>query len=604
MHDLLRKLPLVGGLLQRRRAEDTLADMASFAEMNPAPVLKLDRHGTILLVNPAAHELLAEPDLLGKSWYALCPELEPLALERVLQGNDTLRHKARMGERCILFTYRASLDRTQVHAYGADITERKQAEIDLRESDEIVHALLNATGQGIYGVDLDGNCTFANPSCVRLLGCESDQDLLGNNMHQLIHHTRSSGEPYPVEECRIYQAFREGRGVHVDDEIVWQADGTSFPAEYWSYPLYLHGNVAGCVVAFVDITEHKQAEEALRDSETMLRQSEKMAVLGTLTAGVAHELNNPAAAVKSAAGQLEAAIAQFGQTQSRLSGLVLVATQQEALQRLIHQARGQATSPLELGALARSDRELELETWLEKRGLPNARGLAPTLANLNYDTARLTALACEFAPDQFSAVIDGLVATYVVHSVLSEIGQSAGRISEIVMALKSYSYLDQTPVRAVDVHKGLDDTLLVLAHKLKSGIGVRKEYAPHLPKIQANGSELNQVWTNIIDNAADALEGQGEITIRTRQEGHQVVIEIEDDGPGIPAEVQSRIFEPFFTTKPPGLGTGLGLDISYNIIVHKHRGDIKVLSQPGKTCFQVWLPTDFEVEATLAKREE
>jgi len=447
---------------ERKRAEEALADMASFAEMNPAPVLRLDRQGTILLVNPAARELFREPNLLGKSWYALCLELEPNALERVLQGNDTLQCETEMGERCLLFTHRASLDRSQVYVYGADITARKRA------------------------------------------------------------------------------------------------------------------------------------EEALRDSETMLRQSEKMAVLGTLTAGVAHELNNPAAAVKSAAGQLEAAIAQFGQTQSRLSGLALAATQQEALQRLIHQAREHATSPLELNALARSDRERELETWLEERGMADAWKLAPTLVNLNYDIAGLTTLADEFAPDQLPAVIGGLVATYVVHSVLTEIGQSAGRIAEIVKALKSYSYLDKAPVQAVDVHEGLDNTLLVLAHKLKSGIGVRKEYAPHLPKIQANGSELNQVWTNIIDNAADALEGQGEITIRTRQDGQQVVIEIEDDGPGIPAEVQSRIFEPFFTTKPPGLGTGLGLDISYNIVVHKHRGDIKVLSQPGRTCFQVWLPVDAE----------
>ena len=140
------------------------------------------------------------------------------------------------------------------------------------------------------------------------------------------------------------------------------------------------------------------------------------------------------------------------------------------------------------------------------------------------------------------------------------------------------------------MHEGLDNTLLVLSHKLKYGIGVRREYATGLPDVQADGSELNQVWTNIIDNAADVLGEQGEITIRTRQEGEWVVIAIEDDGPGIPAEIQPRIFEPFFTTKPPGQGTGLGLDISYNIIVHKHKGNIRVVSEPGKTCFEVWLP--------------
>ncbi len=147
-------------------------------------------------------------------------------------------------------------------------------------------------------------------------------------------------------------------------------------------------------------------------------------------------------------------------------------------------------------------------------------------------------------------------------------------------------------MQAVDLHEGLDNTLLVLSHKLKSGISVRQDYALHLPNIQANGSELNQVWTNIIDNAADALEGRGEITIRTRQEEESVVIEIEDDGPGIPAEIQPRVFEPFYTTKPPGQGTGLGLDISYNIVVHNHRGDIKVFSEPGKTCFRVRLPVN------------
>ena len=146
------------------------------------------------------------------------------------------------------------------------------------------------------------------------------------------------------------------------------------------------------------------------------------------------------------------------------------------------------------------------------------------------------------------------------------------------------------------MQEGLDNTLLILRSKLKDGISVRKEYAPDLPKIEAYGSELNQVWTNILDNAADALEGHGEITLRVRQEGEWVVVEIEDNGPGIPQEIQSKIFDPFFTTKAPGHGTGLGLDISYNIVVYKHRGDIKVTSEPGKTRFQVWLPKNYDAK--------
>ena len=450
----------------------------------------------------------------------------------------------------------------------------------LRESEQLLNTVVTGAPVALFVVNREGAITLLEGKGLDALGLKPGE-LVGQSVFDVYRDV-----PEIVENARRSLA---------GEEVAFVVELGDSTFEFRSSPLRgENGEVVGLIGIATDITERKRSEEALRNSETMLRHSEKMAILGTLTAGVAHELNNPAAAVKSAAGQLEAAIAQFGQAQSELSRVVLSAGQQEALQRLLHQAREQAKSPSALSALARSDRERELENWLEERGLSNARELAPALADLNYDTAGLTTMADEYAPDQLSAVIGGLVATYVVHNMLTETGQSAGRISEIVKALKSYSYLDQAPVQAVDVHEGLDNTLLVLAHKLKSGIGVRKEYAPDLPKIQANGGELNQVWTNIIDNAADALEGQGEITIRTRQDGERVLIEIEDDGPGIPAEIQSRIFEPFFTTKPPGLGTGLGLDISYNVVVHKHRGDIRVLSQPGRTCFQVWLPVNFE----------
>jgi predicted CoA-binding protein len=159
--------------------------------------------------------------------------------------------------------------------------------------------------------------------------------------------------------------------------------------------------------------------------------------------------------------------------------------------------------------------------------------------------------------------------------------------------LKSYAYLDQAPVQAVDLHEGLDNTLVMLRSKLKAGVNVRRLYGPALPRIQAYGSELNQVWTNLIDNAIDAMQGSGEITIRTHQDGPWVVVEIEDSGPGIPESIQPKIFDPFFTTKPPGKGTGLGLNISYNVIVHKHKGQINLSSRPGKTIFQVRLPINF-----------
>ncbi len=160
--------------------------------------------------------------------------------------------------------------------------------------------------------------------------------------------------------------------------------------------------------------------------------------------------------------------------------------------------------------------------------------------------------------------------------------------------MKSYVYLDQAPVQAVDIHEGLDNTLILLRNELKDGINVRRHYDPNLPTIQAYGSELNQVWTNLIDNAADAMDGKGELTIQTHADGDWVIVDIEDNGPGISEEHLARIFEPFFTTKPPGEGTGLGLDITYNIVVNKHKGDIKVYSRPGKTTFRVKLPVNFE----------
>jgi signal transduction histidine kinase len=331
-----------------------------------------------------------------------------------------------------------------------------------------------------------------------------------------------------------------------------------------------------------------------RNTMATLQQSEKMAQLGTLTAGVAHELNNPASAVKRGAVQMKNAIEQFEEAQHELEQCTFSDAQWQTIEELRLYARTQANQPTELDVLARSDRENELEAWLEAQGVSDAWEYASTLVNLNYDTQKLGAMAEHFPPDRLPAVICWLSATYSIGNLLYEIGQGAERISQIVTALKSYSYLDQAPVQAVDVHQGLDNTLVILRHKLEAGVSVRREYAPDLPKIQAYGSELNQVWTNIIDNAADAMEGQGQIIIRTRQEEEWVVVEIEDNGPGIPPDIQHRLFDPFFTTKPPGLGTGLGLDISYNIVVYRHRGDIKVLSEPGRTCFQVWLPVNLE----------
>lgn len=327
----------------------------------------------------------------------------------------------------------------------------------------------------------------------------------------------------------------------------------------------------------------------LRNTESMLRQNEKMAALGTLSAGLAHELNNPSAAVQRSAAQLRATLEAWQRETLDLSRLTLSAEQLSRVQTLREDMIRRALEPVNLDPLARSDRESDLQDWLENHGVDRAWELAPVLVTYGWSVSELDALYQGLREEQSLTILSWLATGYSVYALLDEVGQSSDRISEIVKAVKSYSYLDQAPVQQVDLYQSLENTLIILKHKLKGGINVKKEFAPDLPQIEAYGSELNQVWTNIIDNAIDAMKGQGELTIRTYRKGNDVVVEIQDNGPGIPEEIQPRIFEPFFTTKPPGVGTGLGLHISYNII-QKHHGQINVYSRPGQTCFRVVLP--------------
>jgi len=329
-----------------------------------------------------------------------------------------------------------------------------------------------------------------------------------------------------------------------------------------------------------------------KSTELMLRQSEKMAQLGTLTAGIAHELNNPAAAAQRGTSQLNLEVAKLLDTQIELSKLSMSTESWDRLDHLISLIREKASQHEDIDALERSDREYEIEDWLNAHGIPEAWEIAPTLVNLGFAEDQLDKLTVDFPADQFPKVVAWMDASFNTFSLLEEINQGSERISEIVKSLKTYVYLDQAPIQAVDIHEGLNNTLVMLRHKLKEGVKVTRNYAEGLPKIQAYGSELNQVWTNIIDNAIDAMNGKGEISITTHQEGDWVIVEIEDNGPGIPDDIKEKIFSPFFTTKAVGKGTGLGLNISYKII-EKHAGEVKVFSKPGKTRFQVSLPIDF-----------
>jgi signal transduction histidine kinase len=327
-----------------------------------------------------------------------------------------------------------------------------------------------------------------------------------------------------------------------------------------------------------------------RATQSSLQQSERMAQLGTLTAGLAHELNNPAAAVNRSAGQLMEAMVRYGDARSATAAS-LDPTELEFVEgtlEALHERKGVGSS---LSAMDRTDREEAIDEWLADHDVDRSWELAPGLAEAGISVEQLTALADRVDAGRLAAVIGLLDAAQEQLSMLHQIEEGTRRMSAIVKALKSYAYLDQAPIQNVDVTAGLDDTLLLLAHKAK-GVDVQREYAVELPHIEALGGELNQVWTNLIDNALYALLGleDGRLIVRARPAESGVVVEIEDNGPGIPEEIQARVFDSFFTTKPPGSGTGLGLDISRNIVIHHHGGNLTVESEPGRTVFRVELP--------------
>jgi signal transduction histidine kinase len=341
------------------------------------------------------------------------------------------------------------------------------------------------------------------------------------------------------------------------------------------------------------VKEQKKANnllEANLQQEIILRENEKLATLGKLSAGIAHELNNPAASAQRGAEQLFDAVIKLEQSEFKLGQSSLSVRQLDNLREHNKVIKQRAEQNLELNPLNRSDLENELETWLERQGIENSWELAPMLVDIGYAKAELSEMSKEFNHEKFKTVTDLLYNKYTSYTLIKEIGQSSGKITEIIKALKSYAYLDQAPVQSIDIHEGLNDTLVMMRGNLMDGVQVNQDYAQDLPRVQAYGSELNQVWTNIIDNALCAMDGQGAILIKTYQQDSWITVEIEDTGPGIPKDIQSRIFDPFFTTKPPGEGTGLGLNVSHHIIVQKHNGQISVDSKPGETRFTVKLP--------------
>jgi signal transduction histidine kinase len=326
-----------------------------------------------------------------------------------------------------------------------------------------------------------------------------------------------------------------------------------------------------------------------RNSQIVVGQREKLLALGSLTAGLTHELNNPAAAAVRATSSLRDRIAGM---RHKLALLAKTNIDAEALAQLVEiqedAVKRVADAPT-LSPLETSDREDDMGSWLEDHEVDGAWELAPIFVGAGLTPDWMEQLPSVTGGEDLNGSVRWLAYSVETEMLMTEIEEATRRISTLVSAAKNYSHMDRAGHEWVDIHEGLKSTLTIMTHRLR-GITVVKELDRTLPKILAYPGELNQVWTNIIDNAAAAMDGTGTLTVRTSRDGDQVLVEICDTGPGIPPELQRRIFEPFFTTKGVGEGTGLGLDISWKIVVNRHGGDLRVVSSPGDTRFEVRLP--------------
>jgi signal transduction histidine kinase len=324
-----------------------------------------------------------------------------------------------------------------------------------------------------------------------------------------------------------------------------------------------------------------------RSVESTARQRESLVTLGTLAAGLAHELNNPAAAAGRAVDALDAACAALLSSVGLLAHGQLSAGQFAALDGLRSELQPRAADP---DPLALADREQALSGWLIRHGVVREWTIAPPLAAAGVEPAWCERAAAVLEGPSLEAGLEWVASSLSVATLLGEVKESTRRISELVAAVRSYSQLDRAAMQHLEVTEGLESTLVMLGHKLRHGVTVVRDYAADVPRIDAYAGELNQVWTNLIDNAVDAMDGTGTLRLTTRADGDRVVVEIGDTGPGMPPQVAARAFEPFYTTKDVGKGTGLGLDIARRIVVDRHGGTIAIDPRPGETVLVVRLP--------------
>lgn len=327
--------------------------------------------------------------------------------------------------------------------------------------------------------------------------------------------------------------------------------------------------------------------QTVRSIEAISRQREALVTLGTLAAGLAHEINNPASAAVRAVEGLHDTCDALLSSLTRLAERSLSAGQFVALDALRRELNAGATAA---DPLAVADREEELSDWLDAHGVSASWTIAPSLATADADIAWCERAAQVLDGQHLEPALEWVANTLTTATLLGEVKDSTGRVSALVSAMKSYSHLDRSSLALVTLTEGIESTLVMLGHKMRGGITVVRDFGAGVPQVEANPGELNQVWTNIIDNAVDAMDGSGTLRISTRAEADHAVVEIADTGPGMSPDVQAHAFDAFYTTKDVGKGTGLGLDISRRIVVERHQGQITIDSRPGRTVLRVCLP--------------
>jgi signal transduction histidine kinase len=329
----------------------------------------------------------------------------------------------------------------------------------------------------------------------------------------------------------------------------------------------------------------------MRTTQQAISERQRLQALGALSAGLMHELNNPAAAASRATGALRQRVAGMRHKLGMLAAGKVPADRLDALVELQEEVIERAAKAPVLTAMQAADREDELGDWMDEHKVTGGWDLAPVFAQGGIDVDCLSDIETKVAsPKLLDQAIHWIGYALETEQLMSDIEDATGRVSSLVSAAKQYSQMDRAAHQWIDVHTGLDSTLVMLTHKIGDGVKVVKDYDRSVPEIPAHPAELNQVWTNLIDNAVQAMSGAGTLTIKTWSEDGFVYVSVGDTGPGVPEELRKRVFEPFFTTKPVGEGTGLGLDISYRIVVNGHGGDIVLKSRPGATTFTVSLP--------------